>query len=266
AGDREWKVAYHPYPPGWSLPDFGPKDLPLVTFGNIGVLVGYLMARFPDHPHAWEVLLTEQGINSGTGSSEEKQNKAICDAYRNVLGTPGVTTFIYYRLQDFGAIENGSAMGLIREDGSLKPSWYTWSMMNRIDLSPPQLACGFEDLPYVVIRRGNGGFDGHWASTRKLPEGFVLEGKGWKILREEAPGTRMLFECAKSKHNFLSLDVNCGGQQPMGPVGWIWTSQEAGTVPFFACSTRFGDNFVSTDSNCEGKTKDGLLGYVLPVE
>ena len=257
AGDRKWKVAFHPYSAPWGSQIFGPKDLPYVTFGNMGVIVGYLMAQFPGHPHAWEVLLTEQGINSNVDGFEAGQDAAICKAYRNALGTPGISTFIYYRYKDFGALEGGSAMGLVSESGVAKTSLSTWLNMNQAG----SYDCGFEDLPYTVVRRGIGP-GGHWASSRALPGDFTQEA-AWKLLRDREAGTQMVFECAVGNHNLLTLDQSCGGNQPMGPVGWIWTSPQAGTVALYACSTAGdADHFISTDSSCEGMIVDGLLGYV----
>ena len=261
AGARQWTVAFHPYPKGWSLPYFDPKDLPLVTFGNVGVIVGYLMAKFPTRPHAWEVQLTEQGINSGAGSSETLQDTGLCNAHRNVLGTPNITSFILYRYKDFGALENGAAMGLVREDNTFKPSWFRWAAMNK----PGSYDCGFEELPYTILKRGNKAGAGHWASSRLLPSGFSQEGAGWKLYRERQPGTVMVFECARGSHNLLTLDQTCAADQPMGPVGWIYTSQVAGTVPLHACIFGGGiDHMVSTDPACEAYETLGLLGYALP--
>ena len=51
----------------------------------------------------------------------------------------------------------------------------------------------------------------------------------------------------------------------MGPVGWIYTSQVAGTVPLYACVSAGGlDHMVSTDPACEAYDPVGLLGYALP--
>ncbi len=75
----------------------------------------------------------------------------------------------------------------------------------------------------------------------------------------------MVFECAKGAHNFLTLDQTCGGEQPMGPVGWIYTSNVTGTVPLYACASAGGaDHMVSTDPGCEVFDTVGLLGYALP--
>ena len=99
---------------------------------------------------------------------------------------------------------------------------------------------------------------------RKLPSGFDEKITGRKLLRDEAPGTQLLYECARSGHNFLTLDVGCDGEQPLGPVGYIWTAPGPGKVSLYACSWLGNtDNFASVNPSCEGVTTDGLLGYVL---
>ncbi len=265
-GAREWRVAWHPYPPDLFSPTFGPFDAPRVTYGNIGLLVQWLRWRFPDAPSAWTVQLTEAGISSaGPSSNEEAQATAVCASLRQVLGTPGIESTIYHRMKDHSG-EGGLLLGLAREDGSLKPAWATWALANRHDLDPPQLSCGFEHLPYTRLKRGYDGAGHHWVTSRDLPAGFSEESvTGWRLLREQAAGTRMLYECAVgTDHGFVSTDAGCEGQTMMGPLGWAWTHPFEGAVALYRCRVGEGSShFVSTDPGCEGQVSEGLLGYAL---
>ncbi len=267
---RAWRVAFHPYPPDLLSPVFSADDAPLVTYGNIGILAGWLRKSFPDVPSSWEIQLTESGINSlSPRSSAAAQATAVCEGFRNVLGTPGIENYVYHRMSD-NPVETAAGLGLgLRDvDQMAKPAWTTWSLANRNDRVPPLLSCGFEDLPYTRLTRSNHGVRGHWASTRIAPAGFVAE-KSFKLLREappaaaNAPKPIMLFECAVAQHNLVSTQVSCEGLAPLGPLGFAYETQAAGTVALYRCKLG-ADHFISTDAACEGQTVDTLLGYVFP--
>jgi hypothetical protein len=259
-------VAFHPYPPDLLKPQFSPDDFPRVTYGNIGTLVGWLRKTFPATPSAWVVQLTESGVNSlGPGSSPQAQADGVCKSLRNVLGTPGIESYIYHRMKDHpDETVSGLGVGLRDATGAAKPAWSVWALANRNDLSPPQLSCGFEELPYVRLTRSKHPQRGHWASSRLAPPGFVQE-QSWRLLRNEAPGTKWLYECRVGEHNLLTPDPGCEGLQPLGPVGAIWTSPAPGTVALYRCRVGAGkDHFVSPAANCEGQIVESLLGYGMP--
>ncbi len=268
-GDREWQLAYHPYAPDLFSPVFSPLDWPRVTYGNLGSIIGWLRATFPGKPHAWQVQLTESGISSGTPqSSEAAQATAVCDTLRNVLGTPGITSYIYHRMKDHPA-EGGLKLGLRREDGTAKPAWAAWALSNHINDVPPQLSCGFEHLPYTRLARSyNPGTGRHWSSSRRAPAGFTEE-SAWYLHREAQPGTKLLLEClvdSAAPHTFPSFNTSCEGQRNMGPVGYIWTAPFAGSIALYRCiTTATGDHYISPDAACEGGTTEQLLGYAKPT-
>jgi len=265
-GSRNLRVAYHPYPPDLLKPEFGADDFPRVTYGNIGVLSGWLQQTFPNKPSLAEIQLTESGVNSiSPNSTQAKQADGVCKSLRNVLGTPGIENYIYHRMKDH-SVETaaGLGLGLRDENGNAKAAWAVWALANRNDLTPPKLDCGFEDLPYIRLTRSSHKTRGHWASTRIAPSGFTGE-SSWRILRNPAADTKALYECGVGNHNMLSPDVKCEGQFARGPVGYIYTKKVSGSVALYRCSMGSGaDHFISAASNCEGQTVEQTLGYVMP--
>lgn len=235
---------------------------PMVTLGNVGVVSGWLWKTFPNVPSALDVQITEGGINAAAPGSTSLQSTGVCTSFRNVLGTPGVSTFNYARMKDFPEeVPQGVAVGLHTADGTARPAWDVWANANRDDLVPPQLSCGFEDLPYVRLTRTTyQGF--HWTSTRAPPPNFTAETSAM-LLRDEAPGTVLLFECRlAANRNFVTRDRTCSGGTPYGPVGYAYTSPVAGTVPLYRCfNSAIADHFVSVDPSCEGMTVGEFLGY-----
>jgi hypothetical protein len=265
-GAREWRVAYHPYPANLTSPTFGPRDFPRVTYGNLGALVGWLMAAFPNDPHAWDVQLTESGINSlYPGSYPAAQVDGVCRSLKAVLGTPFISNYVYHRMQDHPTeVASGLGLGLWDTAGNAKPAWSTWALANRADLDPPQLSCGFEHLPYTrLVVYGCIDTGTRWTSTRPAPANCT-ERQAWRLLRAEAPGTHLVHECLSGTNDsFASLDPGCEGQRSMGPLGWAYDAPQDGAVPLYRCFSGF-DHFVWADAGCNGSGQESLLGYALP--
>lgn len=257
-GSREWSVAFHPYPATWS-PLIGARDYPWVTLGNVGIIVGWLRQQYPNSPHAWEVQLTEQGLNN-PGIYDQEQVDALCQSFRNVLGTPGITSFIYHRMSD-NAEEGGLALGLRRIDGTAKPAFDTW----RHATDPNAPSCGFDRAGRTIIQHGLDPTTGkHWFSSRDLPVGYAAQSEQWPLSYDPVPGTTMLYECATAAVDatYLWASADCRGDLPMGPVGYIATTPAAGRTPLYAC-TDGTQTIATTAPSCGGTAQQQLLGYVV---
>lgn len=267
-GNRDWMLAFHSYPPNLLSPEFGADDYlnnGIISFGNIGVLAGWLRQNYPADPHAWEIQLTENGINGYGSSMHQRQQSQLCQAFRNVLGTPGITSFVYHRLVDHpDETKFQLACGLWNSDGTPKPAWTTFALANRTGVGAGWPSCGFELLPYVALKRGYGR-SMHWVTSRQFPSGVKTE-QTWHILRDPAPNTQLVFECrvggANGSHTIISPSPDCENQFNMGPMGYVYKTQVAGTSPIYRCFVPSnGDHFISPDPNCEGAKRESLVGY-----
>lgn len=267
-GNRDWMLAFHSYPPDLASPEFGANDYNnhgIISFGNIGVLAGWLRQNYPNDPHAWEIQLTENGINGVGASMQQRQQAQLCQAFRNVLGTPGITSFVYHRLVDHpDEVAGGLGCGLWNEDRSPKPAWTTFALANRKGVGVGWPSCGFDILPYVPLMRGYNGKK-HWVTSRQFPSGVKVE-QTWHILREQAPNTQLVYECrvggSNGDHTLISTFANCENQFNMGPMGYVYKTQVAGTSPIYRCYiATTGDHFISSDPNCEGQKEESLIGY-----
>ena len=267
-GNRDWMLAFHSYPPDLASPEFGANDYNnhgIISFGNIGVLAGWLRQNYPNDPHAWEIQLTENGINGVGASMQQRQQAQLCQAFRNVLGTPGITSFVYHRLVDHpDEVAGGLGCGLWNEDRSPKPAWTTFALANRKGVGAGWPSCGFDILPYVPLMRGYNGKK-HWVTSRQFPSGVKVE-QTWHILREQAPNTQLVYECRvggpNGDHTLISTSANCENQFNMGPMGYVYKTQVAGTSPIYRCYiATTGDHFISSDPNCEGQKEGSLIGY-----
>jgi hypothetical protein len=260
-GDRKWRLAFHSYPPDLFNPNFGPYDLPKVTFGNLGVLAAYLRQRYPTKQHTWDIHLTENGINSGPPSSQALMAQQLRVATRNVIGTPGIETFYYHRLEDHYQ-EGNFTPGLFDADGNSKQAWNTWSTNNLYNHNPPRLDDGYELLPYVKLARSRHPQKAHWASTREAPDGYVEEAS-FLLLREPAENTTLLFECHVDaiQGTYISNNLNCDGNTNFGPVGYIFNDQGQNRQALYSIRLGGGGNYLLSNNPSEGSGQATLLGY-----
>jgi hypothetical protein len=267
-GNRKWRLAYHSYPIDLLNPEFGPNDYPYITFGNIGVLSGWLHKHYPNNPHAWEIQLTENGINGKDSSMFPAQRSYLCKAFKNILGTPGVESFIYHRLVDHPVeLKDGLGCGLWTPEKNFKPAWELFALANRNGVGEGYPTCGFELLPYVeMVNAYNGNF--HYVSTRNVPSDFKKQ-SSFLIKRDNEPNVEMslVYECRvggpKGGHTFISSDFNCENTFNMGPMGYLYVHEVANSIPIYRCLiTKNADHFISKDPNCDGLGKaEALMGY-----
>ena len=92
------------------------------------------------------------------------QRNYLCQAFKNILGTPGVESFIYHRLLDHSdEIRQGLALGLWSSKTSFKPAWELFALANRKGVNANYPSCGFELIDSNLDL---------WASKELLFKGF----------------------------------------------------------------------------------------------
>jgi hypothetical protein len=266
-GNRKWRLAFHAYPINLLVPKFGANDYPYVTFGNIGALSGWLHKNYPNNPHAWEIQLTENGINAKDSTMYADQKNYLCKAFKNIIGTPGIENFIYHRLVDHpDELKAGLGLGLWSAAEVFKPAWELFALSNRKGVASGYPTCGFELLPYVEIVNSFNGKN-HYVTTRTLPDGY-RKLNSFKIMRESNGNNMVLvYECrvggAKGAHSFISSDYNCENNFNMGPMGYLYKEKVDNSIPIYRCiipST--ADHFISSNANCDGEgVSESLMGY-----
>lgn len=255
-GTRDFRVGIAPFNANRSDPtvvsDLGDR----VTMGTIGNFVGWLGVTFPGNAVKDDVMILRAGFPSSQGV--QPQATALCNAFRNVAGTPGITSFLTYRMLDNGA-DNGLFFGLWAAIGAARPAWNTWNT-----LTDATGTCGFSELPYVRLTRYQHPTLGSRVTTRTVPDGFAAM-QSWRVLREPAGATHVLRECLVGSHSLLSGSPTCEGLTPLGPIGYVYDDPAPGRVTLVRCLNRVAfDHFVSTDGACEGHTSETILGYALP--
>ncbi|KYK54294.1 hypothetical protein DCS_06251 [Drechmeria coniospora] len=249
-GGRLWRVSINAYnKPGEAESSY--FDFPYVTLGNIGVLVGWLYQQFPNVPQLRTVQLVEQGI-PGRAPTFGVQERQLCVAYHNVLGTPGIENYIYYQIQDQS--QDLQEIGLHQSDGTPKPAW--------TKVFTSKLGCGFSELPFLQLRLAYNG--NTYITSTRIPSNGYLGKAVWFIPRAQEPGTVMLFECRLGETSFLTTDSKCDNQLPYGPAGWIYTSQVPGSIPLYSCYNEAKLNYflwAAEDCNGAPNTNLGVIGY-----
>ncbi len=260
AEGRKWRIAYHPYNHHLNSAENSFDDLPRVTYGNIGVLSGWLRQEFPFQPESWEVHLTENGVSSNGQSDEYSQDIAVCNTYINVLGTPGIENYIYHRMQDneYEAVR-GAAFGLHRADGTAKPVWETWKNMTGHG-DQQKLDCGFENLPYTKLTSSANSNGDYRASTRVVGDTYSAVNE-WFLLRDYEANTYMAYECRAGSSSYVSTDMYCGGELSYGPLGYVHEQNADDRVALFSCSN--GTSVYTSDEySCGSAEVVEFIGYV----
>lgn len=76
-----------------------------------------------------------------------------------------------------------------------------------------------------------------------------------------------LEECSSARDQMLAADGGCAveGYARERTAGWVFASEQPGTVPVYRCIAKAQAHFASRAADCEGMgTMDLLLGYGLP--
>jgi hypothetical protein len=99
-------------------------------------------------------------------------------------------------------------------------------------------------------------------TTQPPSEGLSREAR-WRVLRQPAPGTHRLYECATDDlRSFISKDEQCEGHPVRSAVGFVFSERGPGAIELFRCSVLDReDRFVSSDRSCEGQRLELSLGY-----
>ena len=131
------------------------------------------------------------------------------------------------------------------------------------------------------VEVGRWEFRGNTFSARDFPPGSHMQHPGKRMgtlgLISYTPfvGARTLYSCRTNDHldRFTSRYENCEGhiKEPYIPIlGYIATSQIAGTVPLYRCirggfNPTWADHFDTVDVHCERQshyTNEEILGYI----
>ena len=266
ADGRQWKIAYHPYSKSLGVAEFSIDDLPHVTFGNIGILAGWLRSEFPHQPESWEIYLTESGFNSIPPVATEKQQAdALCRSFHNALATPGIENYIYHGMKDHPhELSAGVGFGLRDTNGRAKQSWRVWANATGRNGRRNNLDCGFEHLPYTRVSSYVHPNRKSRTSSRTVASGY-RETKSWYLQRNHQTNAIMLYECQQGDGSYLSHDKYCQGNLPLGPVGYVYLTPLSDNVLLQTCESD-GEFFTDDTSQCGDHQVVEVLGYVRSTE
>lgn len=262
-GNREWKIAYHPYNKGLHINGFSTDDWPHVTVGNIGVLAGWLQSEFPLQSPSWEVYLTESGYNSvSPNATQQGQADDLCRSFYNVLATPGIENYVYHRMQDHVVeLQAGIGLGLHDQNGIAKPSWAVWANASGRNGNRNQLSCGFENLPYTKVSTYSHPTLASRTSSRLVNNQYSLRSTWW-LMRNHVNDAVMIHECTSTTGSYLSSDSSCAGSRPLGPVGYAYRSHTNGRRSLYSCDAGNGNRFSSDNVQCDNMGSPiEFLGY-----
>ena len=110
-GNRDWRVAYHPYPPDLLQPEFSALDFPKVTYGNIGMVVGFLHAEFPNDPLCLGCATDrKQGEFGGASFFPVSAGGGRLRFLPNGFGDSGISNYVYHRMKDH-PVETDAGLG-----------------------------------------------------------------------------------------------------------------------------------------------------------
>ena len=102
--------------------------------------------------------------------------------------------------------------------------------------------------------------------------GYHLEGIGFYVLPNQAPGRHMLYRCIQGAVHVVSKDPNCNGGSSEGPYGYVLDNQSDDSEPLYRyLSGVNGDHLATTDPSGEDIAPnryvlETTLGYVLSPE
>ena len=245
-GNRDWRVAYHiPIPPDLLQPGVFCTGLPEGDLRKYRNGRGFLHAEFPNDPHAWDVQLTESGEFGGASffPCQRRRRAFAIHPPRTSFGDSRYLQYVYHRMRTTRwRRRRGRGCGLADENGTLKPAWGTWAMANRHDLSPPQLSCGFEYVPYTRLVRGT---TREWAiGNHPTPSPWLHRGTRIRIVSGGGAGDPSAVRVSGRKrqlcfHGFQLRGATSHGPPGVGPFGS--SPGHGGSVPMQFRSWRSHD-------------------------